>query len=269
VSREVLERLLSKEKKTAGRMVLAPVAGGRKACFNIDNLLYECLLEKQFKGWGIFELRGNGRAMLVREAEAWEKERYAENFTPLTLVLFHRDSSGIWWARDMRRRQFIPVHLVEGLLQFDVITAVFDGSQCWFVHYDPRCDGRRAEHFRKALEGQVNTAGLRMQEVTAQEEELYRMALAVKRGMEEKDREACANSVEKALRAGEGHLMECVEVDKGYRITWRAGGGRTLTTLIDGKLSVISAGLCLAGGDRAQDLTSLASLLSDPAARKK
>ena len=138
MSREMLERILSQEKKTVGQMVLAPVAGGRKVRFTIDNLFHECLLEKQFKGWGIFEVLGNGRAMLVREAEAWEKERYAENFTPLQFVLFYRDSGGIWWARDMRRRQFLPVYLVEGLLQFDVITAVFDDSHCWFIHYDPQ-----------------------------------------------------------------------------------------------------------------------------------
>jgi hypothetical protein len=262
---ETLESILRGEKETVGQFVLAPVASGKKVRIQLDGILYECLLEKEFNGWGIFKLQGNGKAELVREAEMWEKERYAEKFPCSSLVLFYRDTGGLWWARDMKRDIFVAVYLVEGMQQFDVIIAVFDGSHSWFVSYDSRFDGRRAQSFRAAIEGQVGMGGLNVDNLTEKERELYRMALAVKEGLKAKDREAFARDVEEALKKGSGRIVECIEVGStGYRVTWNSGYRGTLTTIVDKNMSVLSAGLCLSGGDRLQDLASLASLLSAP-----
>ena len=259
---DTLEKIVAEERAAEGETVLAPVAGGRKVYISIQSRFYECLLEKEFTGWGIFRLMGKGRVRLERDAEAWEIEKYAQAFSLWHLVLFHRDRDSIWWARDIKRDRFVPVHLVEGLQQFDSLRACHDGSRYWFINSSPSTDMRRARTLRSALSNETAPEHLPLRNLTLKEQELYAMALILKKGFTERNKDSFVRSVEKALHTGMGTLIECTEQNNQFNIRWRSGDGRSLSTMVDKNLSVISAGLCLSGGDRLQDLTSLASLVS-------
>lgn len=256
-----LERIISREKKVQGQSLVAPALRGRKVRIRVGMYVWECRPDVEFSGWGVFQMCGPGRVKFLREAEPWEKSEYLEIFERHTLMLFYLDSQGIWWARDLKREKFVPVMLVEGHLQFDSIVAAFDGSCYWYACADPGADARKARTLRDSLAAEAPLGTLKPFHLTLREASLYEMSLTIVKQMGHMQKDALMRKIEQALRMGNAHLLECAEVENGYRVTWRRES-HTLTSLVDRNLSVISAGTCLSGQDRIQDLTSLSSLIS-------
>ena len=65
-----------------------------------------------------------------------------------------------------------------------------------------------------------------------------------------------------ALRIGGGELQELTQTQNGYRVKWKTTQGETVVSVIDPRLNLISAGICLKGEEKKQDFTSLVSLVS-------
>jgi hypothetical protein len=71
-------------------------------------------------------------------------------------------------------------------------------------------------------------------------------------------------NVRRAVERAGGELLEAQANQQGWRVTWRRAG-ETHTSQVDPRLNVLSAGFCLSGQDRIQDLTSLVSLIHERA----
>ena len=69
-----------------------------------------------------------------------------------------------------------------------------------------------------------------------------------------------APDLRRAVERGGGQLISATACQQGWNVTWKRGGV-THTSLVDAHLNVLTAGFCLSGQDRFQDLTSLVSLL--------
>jgi len=259
---DVLEKILMREKEALGVTVIAPVIRRKKVGIRVREQVYECHLDSEFSGWGIFEMHDRGKARLVREAEIWEKERYAEAFPARSLVLFFRDSAGIWWARDVSRHVFVKVHLVEGEQQFDTIHASFDGTRFWYLSPGYGSDARRPQKMREALIDGISPENLHrtVPSLTSWEYDLYSLALKVQKSIRELDGDAAVKRIKRALQLGCAEMLEATEQGGGFLVNWKRGS-EDHRSYVDHDMNVISAGFCLAGGDKLQDLTSLASLI--------
>ncbi|MDQ7824525.1 MAG: hypothetical protein RDV48_17110 [Candidatus Eremiobacteraeota bacterium] len=261
MSMEVLEKILSREETMVGRQFVAPVIAGRKVQMRHSGAVRELSLARSHEGWGVFAVRAGGRAGFVREAEEWERQDYLASCRRVSMLLFHRDMGGTWWACDMGRGRAIAVHLVEGCRMFDRIVVAHDGLSHLFVYLDEKVSPEKGEKLREAFVGERPAETLSLDFFTARELEAYVRALDLHKITEKSHKEAHIRRIEEALRLGEGHLVECTEVDAGYRVIWTRNGVG-YSTILDRNLSVLSAGFCLAGGDRLQDITSLSSLVA-------
>lgn len=260
-SMEMLEKILGREREALGKEYIAPVMRSRKVRIGIGSSICECSLDEEFSGWGVFTMSAPGKAELVREAEIWEKEQFVGAFPKQILILFYRDSNGIWWARDIGKDRFVPVMLVESQLQFDPITASFDGINYWYISPAGQVDPRKPEKLREALASMTPPHELDDSLFTQKEIILYSNALSIVKNSSALRADASRKKIEEALRLGEANLLEWAEVGSGYRVKWQKGH-EVLITLVDGDLSIVSAGICLSGQDKIQDLASLASLIS-------
>ncbi len=76
---------------------------------------------------------------------------------------------------------------------------------------------------------------------------------------------AC-QELRRAVERGGGQLVEAAPTQQGWSVTWKRGN-RTHVSQVDARLNVLTAGFCLSGQDRIQDLTSLISLLEGEESR--
>jgi len=259
---DVLERMLMNEREALGSEVIAPVIRKKKVLIRLQEQVYECHLDREFSGWGIFEMHDRGMARFVREAEIWEKDRFAGAFHAYSLILFFRDSTGIWWARDISRKRFVKVYLVEGEQQFDTVRASFDGTQLWYISPGNVSDIQKAQKLREALADGIPADKLHfiVSSLSRLDLELYSLAIKVQKSITELDSDAAIKRIERALHLGCAEMLGATEQGDGYLVKWKRGT-ETHSSYVDRDLSVISAGFCLSGGDNLQDLTTLASLV--------
>ncbi|MFN8612248.1 MAG: hypothetical protein U0931_32180 [Vulcanimicrobiota bacterium] len=68
--------------------------------------------------------------------------------------------------------------------------------------------------------------------------------------------------VRRAVERAGGELLQASANQQGWKVTWRRAG-QTHTSQVDHRLNILSAGFCLSGQDRIQDLTSLVSLIHE------
>ena len=67
-------------------------------------------------------------------------------------------------------------------------------------------------------------------------------------------------NIQLAVERGGGQFLGAVATQQGWSVSWRRNGISYISQ-VDQKLSILTAGFCLSGQDRMQDLTSLVSLV--------
>lgn len=79
-------------------------------------------------------------------------------------------------------------------------------------------------------------------------------------GPSKSQRRSVSQELRRAVERGGGELVSAAATQQGWTVTWRRGGD-IHTSQVDANYNVLSAGFCLSGQDRIQDLTSLVSLI--------
>ena len=121
-------------------------------------------------------------------------------------------------------RQNVPLRLAETIVEGDWVKAWWDGQVAWAVTPSSGPTPRRQPE-----------------------------SVAVVRPVDEA-------AIRQAVVRGGGVYRSAVAESTGWRVNWTRSGVDYVTR-IDPYLNVTGAGFCLSGGDRAQDLTSLVSLV--------
>lgn len=195
-------------------------------------------------GWGVFRPEGD-EARWVRAAHPWELPQDLRR-----LVLLGRDARDRWWGCPPGPRPGYPVRvrLVEGAAELDVIEAWFDGDHHWQV-----AALSTQPLLRESLQTGVPPPEL-PRAARPGDREAYRLAWSLRGSQDPQPR------LRRALALAQARLEAWHPVPQGFRVTWSRAGER-FTSVLGPDLSVLDAGLCLSGTDRAHDLTSLASLI--------
>ena len=133
----------------------------------------------------------------------------------------------------------------------------------WFDELDRRADPARAPRLRGLLSESAAPEGVRIPGLTPEERRAYglayaRTAAARARG----ERGRADRRLAGALRTGGGTLRDFRDRGEFWVVQWTDREGRSRTSAIaKSDLTVMSAGVCLAGGDRTFDLQSLVGVV--------
>lgn len=289
---KLIEDLAQKEEQLGDQLFLAPAVAGGRVRVRIDGLIQE--LEPNpadFAGWGLFLADGKGQAVLMEEAGRRHIDGYLGLLRPLRVRLAWRLSNEhrSWIAYpigegDAAQRfgeaRPIIVHLVADEADaFEQVVVRADGGAFWYEDLDRRGNPRTAERLREAArENQVPNA-VQIPGMTPEERTTY--ALAYSQVMEiERRREARRearrerhqrqlasrdeNRLRDALRLGGGELADYRDRGDYWVVEWTTRSGETHSSAISkNDLTVLSAGICLDGGDRAFDLQSLVGVVEN------
>jgi hypothetical protein len=266
-----LDRLANAEAGFVGAQFLAPVLRGTGVGVSIAGV--RCRLKVRpwdFEGWGVFRAQSFTRAKLVCTPTMAQRRMYLGLFPPVRLILVERDGdhwlAGPAGAADARFtiEGLVPVRLVEDGEFFETIVARFDGGQFWFDQVDPRTDPSAASLMRDALLTMVEPARLERAGMTAAQRAVYTAAYDKRRlAIAEDERTREERRLRNALTHAGATLRDYAERGGVYRVSYDVDGQRRTSVIRKDDLTVVTAGICLAGQDGDFDLSSLVGVLRE------
>ncbi len=297
----LLKRFAEQETGLLQAQFLAPTTGIGWIAVRLPNgAIYRFKPAKNFSGWGVFQPTSIDTVKLIREAHEWERLAYLEALPALRAIAVHPIRENSWLCiaanrADARQRRFPTEPFVAHLFlaevaPLDVVIVRTDGSNWWYEGLDNRSDPERCERLREQVQSAVKNcldaptvlerferfskfsftriAGASPEEAFAcellfaherkkwEEDEWERLS------PEEKQRLLMEREMQHQLSLLGAQLVSIQRQGETYIIRWR-DGRREHTTVLDSSLSVVSAGICLAGREPEFDLASIVSVMRE------
>jgi hypothetical protein len=269
----LITTLAAQEEAFQQTQFLAPCVRGGRVRTRVAGLVTTFTPRpREFQGWGIFQPVDAETARLVEEAGLPEVGQYLRRLPAVRLRLATALKGQTWLAypvneADARQRwgaaKPVAVHLVTEGAVFEPVVVRWDGAACWFEGVDRRADPMVAEKLREAQKAVTPPEALRFPGITPEMRAVYDLAAqqlkefqAVRQPRQDEDR------LRAALRLAGGSLREYRDRGDFWLVEWTTRDGERHTSAIAKRdLTVISAGICLDGGDRAFDLQSLVGVV--------
>ncbi|GGA43139.1 hypothetical protein [Okeania sp. KiyG1] len=271
--RNLLNQLAAQEAQLNNIQFLAPCVGGGRVKTRVAGIVYTFQTQpKKFEGWGIFQPINDKTAKFVEEPSLPQLEEYFQLLKPLRLFLAYQLKGQKWLAyptneSDAKQRfgfaKPIAVHLVTEGVMFESIIARFDGSSWWFEDIDRRADPFVAEQLREAFKNITPPKEVRFKGITPEMKTVYDLVARQKEEfMKQMQQQRDEKQLREALEMGGGELQNFRDRSTYWQVEWVTRDGERHTSAIDkNDLTVVSAGICLSGGDRHFDLQSLVGVV--------
>jgi hypothetical protein len=266
---QAFDKLAAAEEQFLRCEFLAPVVDGREVQVRIAGIVTRLSVSPaDFRGFGIFRPTSPKTANLVRPATLAQRRDYLALFPLVRLILCKRDGAD-WLALPAHRGDerfqitgLVPVRMVEEAQQFEVVRTRYDGANFWFESLDASRDPAAAAWLREQLSKATDSNLLDRPGLTPEQRLAY--ALNVIQPAElRKTESGPAARLQAALAQAGADLIDYLERDDGYRVTYSIGGQQHVSAVRKDDLTVQVAGICLSGEDERFDLTSLVGVLRE------
>lgn len=268
----LLDRMEAAEEAFLHTEFLAPVLPGGRVRVRIAGVICTLRVTGQAEpGWAILKpLSGTSldRARVVDRPSLSQIRQYLALFPQVRLVLVAR-SDRQWLALPAHRGDSrfemtgpVRVHLVTGVEPFQRIVARFDGGLFWFQEVDRRRSPAIAAYLRAALAAETPPEDLHKPTLTAEERAAYVLAYEA---LEAARRDRVEVRLREALAHGGAELASYIEREDAYTVSFTVDGQEHRSTVRRDDLTVLVAGVCLAGQDRRFDLQSLVGVVREGA----
>lgn len=276
---DLLDKLDAAEQAFQGTEFLAPIPGTNRVQVRIANIICDVTivegLPRNYHGWAVLRALSTKEAAFAREASLAEIDAYRRLFPVVRLILLQQKKHA-WLAvpahrGDTRFQIEGPVLLrlpAEGMQRFETVLSAFDGRFFWFRGRDPSRDPALAAYLREQIIRQEDQGlppspdTLQKRGLSAEERSTYALAWALL-VVERRDRVEVRLS--EALAHAGAELRDYNERGDSYVVRYVVDGRTYVSTIQQDDLTVMTAGICLAGRDRHFDLTSLVGVLREAA----
>jgi len=216
------------------------------------------ILPKDYRGWGIFKPFGNKLAAYEKECPHNLRELYLCILPRFEMVVCDIDKKlGIIINSDTRITTTSPLkfHLSENISLFNHILVRFDGGNFIYEKHSRYYDNKIIARMIYALDNNK-----KIELLPAKYQAAFDYAYHIKQ------RELLGQKeyrIKSAIERSGGKYKSYSELsDEDIKVTYEIDG-HTYTSTINKNLNVISAGICLSGGDTAFDLQSLMSVIRE------
>lgn len=267
---DLLDKLARQEKAFLSEEIFAPyVKSGSQIHVRINGVIYKLKTPKQKKdGFGVFRAVDASNASLVRDAELHEISEYLEMLPKLNVILVSKVNER-WLAyplsaHDFRQRLgaepgLLNVLVADNIEMLDTATVRFDGSSFWFDSATFTNTADKRTELRDRIQA-ANYGYPKDLKLSPEEQMAFRFAASF-------HKEANKPKIEKRLqeemeRAG-AQVDKYIERGENVEVQWKDNVTHkkyTSVLKID-DLSVVTAGICLSGGDKKFDLQSLVGVV--------
>ncbi|MGD1807652.1 hypothetical protein ACP6PL_19755 [Dapis sp. BLCC M126] len=271
--RKLINQLATQEVELTNIQFLAPCVKNGRVKTRVAGMIYTFESQpKKNSGWGIFQPINEKIAKFIEEPSLPQLEEYFQLLKPLRLFLACQLKGQTWLAyptneSDSKQRfgfaKPVAVHLVTEGAMFEQIIARFDGASWWFEDIDRRADPLIAEELREAFKNITPPKEVKFKGMTPEIRTVYDlMARQKKEFMKKMQHQKDEKRLREALAMGGGELQNFRDRSNYWQVEWVTRDGERHTSAINkNDLTVVSAGICLSGGDRHFDLQSLVGVV--------
>jgi hypothetical protein len=269
---KLIHQIAASEDQLRSSPILAPRVAGGKIRARVSGMVCELLPSPtNFEGWGVFRAQGIGQARLEGEATLAQVSEYLKRLKSLRLILVQPLRGHSWLALPANRSEArqkvgltgpVTVHLVSQGRAFEQVVARFDGANLWFEKIDRSADPARPAYAARALRSFTAASALELPGITPEFRAAYAMVFSPA-PLERAPRVRCSESrLRQALELGGGMLRSFVDQGDFWTTQWTTKDGELHSSAImKSDLTVMSAGICLAGQDQKFDLQSLVGVV--------
>lgn len=262
----LINKLATQEKDFLSKKIFSPyVAGGSVIQVRLNGVVYKFKTAKKKRdGFGVFKATDANNARLVRQAEQHEIAEYLNLLPRLDVILIYKLNR--WLAYPANKQSFearfktpakpFNILMGDGVEPLDTASVRFDGQHFWFDSARFTDTAEQRMKMRERLE--AGNYVLPADQSLLSPEELSAFKIAV-----ECYKTANMSDLERRLTGELGRYDATMEkfVERGDKVEVRWKDNLTGTKLTSvfrtNDLSVITAGICLSGGDKTFDLQSL------------
>lgn len=275
-AQDLLAEFSAKEVELRTKDFFAPYAEVSKfAVVKIQGAHYRFrIIGFKGSGFGIFRPVDPTCARFVRTADFDDVHNYLQLLPKHYFILVCQTNIG-WcvypFNAEVAAKKFgagteVILRNVSDVDRFDVVTARHDGMNFWYEEPFSGADPVKAETLRECFA--LRTEPLKMKKkldaisgLTPEEKRSLDLAMASWREYQQQTTEG---QVREWLARGGADLDNYVIRGEQIEITWQARSGRYFRSRVDkDSLDVVSAGICLSGGDAKFHLKDLPGLIEE------
>jgi hypothetical protein len=264
----IFEKLEAQENNFLNSQFLSPVIKNTPVRVRIANIIlnFKISKPKNFTGWGVFTPINYKEAKLIRQPNLTEKQQYLELFPCIRFVLCRKIEEN-WFGvpayqSDSRFKitGTVPIFLLEEIQIFDTIQTRFDGSVFWFESQDYKKNQQTANYLRESLQNEIEPKNLSFTGLTQEEKDAYLISF---NDEVESKKDKNEEKIKNALEHAGAKYRSYIERNSTYTIEYSVDNEIHHSVINKNTFQVQSAGICLSGGDRAFDITSLVGVIKE------
>ena len=260
MTKNIFDRLAQAEKEFQNSEFVAPIFSDRVAVNIAGITAVYAVRPSNFRGWAILRPMADKLARVTAEAPRQLINKYLEVLPRFTMVICDLEKRlGFISSTDNRISitQPLPFHLAENIELFDEIQVRFDGSRFVYENVLKLIPSRmlKRECIKGIEDNKDPNPALNKGYREAYEYVYYK-----------KQKEILGNKENRIKAAGEragGNYISYSDLNNNeIKVSYEVDG-KTITSTLSDDLNVMSAGICLSGGDRAFDLQSVVTVVKE------
>ncbi len=274
--RKLLNEMAKKERNLCSQDFIAPFTPRSKiALIKLDGLNYKFrIVGFNGSGFGLFRPIDASCAKYVRTAPIEKVRQFLELLPRIHLILAYEADQG-WVAYPMNMESATSslglqseaiVLNVSDCERFDVITARYDGMNFWydeiFVGADPvKSEAMRECFLPDATAKQMQAKLSQIKGITPEDKKSFDLAIGSWIIFKKMTTEAKISEMFSQAGAKLGsYVVRGANID----VRWTSTSGREYrSTIVKETFDVVSAGICLAGGDKSFHLKDLPFIIEE------
>lgn len=266
---DLIQKLGETENTLTSRVFVSPVFKNREVVTRIDKIVYPFTIPETKSGWWKFKPRNRKEARVTGECDLQEIEGYLKCLPKTRMVLVQRDGEIYYGVPFKNNTQGLdlkvlyPIYLItDDMAQdFDEVICRYDGANLWYQSVEFNNDPAKVEYIRKCLQSSVLPKNLKYSGLRFEDKMAYAVRCEIDKKFQERNKEFV---LKKAIEHAGGVFKSFTEKSDHFSITYVVDGEKyTSTVSKTNGMRVLTAGICLSGGDKNFDLTSLVSVIRE------
>ena len=265
---DLISRIGGKETLVRSKEFISPVFTNTLVATQVEGIIYSFSIPKVKEGWYRIKPQDVKSAKIIGPADLGEIEGYLKHLDRIRLTLLMK-KNGVYLGLPDKSNKYgffieepLSVYLCDDSpLDFDRIFGRYDGANIWYEGIDQSNDPAKAEYLRQAMLRLEHPEKIKFSGLNIEEKLAYTLRMTFdKRFVEDRKKIDLREDVEFAG----GKFIDFVEKQDHFSVTYVVDGQQFTSHISkEPRRMVISAGLCLAGGDKKFDLKSLISVIRE------